>query len=142
MKYFTGEGFGRTFVLSLDQGDYLLESINNLIQKENIRNGIVATAMGTLDQCVLHMVMTTGYPAADHFEHWEKPLELASATGIIADGKAHIHAVVSDLEKAYAGHLEEGCRVLYLLEVTIIELVSPNLTRIMNDKNIWKLADK
>jgi len=129
--------------MRLDQGDYLLESIIDLVERENVKDAAVISAIGTLDRCKLHMVMTTGYPPVEHFEYWEdKPLELASIDGIIADGKPHLHMVVSDSEKAYSGHLEKGCRVLYLAEIVIIELKSMNLTRIYNDKHILKLTSR
>jgi predicted DNA-binding protein with PD1-like motif len=97
MEYFSTQEIGRTFALRLDQGDYLLESINELIKKEIIKDAVVVSAIGTLDKCVLHMVMTTGYPPVEHFERWDdKPLELSSIDGIIADGKPHLHTVVSD----------------------------------------------
>ncbi|WP_026486186.1 PPC domain-containing DNA-binding protein [Caldanaerobius polysaccharolyticus] len=141
MEYFTAPKIGRVFVLRLDQGDYVLESINDFIKKENIKDAVVVSAIGTLDYCVLHMVTTTGYPAVEHFERWEdKPLELSSIDGVIADGKPHLHAVVSDKEKAYSGHLEEGCRVLYLAEIVIVELVGANLSRIYDENHILKLS--
>ena len=62
MKVFTQDKVGRIFILRLDQGDFVLESINELIERENIKNGVVVSAIGTLDYCTLHMVMTTGYP--------------------------------------------------------------------------------
>ena len=141
MEYFSTKDIGRTFLLRLDQGDYILESINDLIRKEKINNGVVISAIGTADKCVLHMVTTTGYPPKEHFEKWgNKPLEISSIHGIIADGKPHLHAVVSDCQKAYSGHLEKGCRVLYLAELVIMELKSIELTRILDKKNISKLT--
>jgi len=143
MNYFSSADVGRSFILSLDQGDDLLESIRELIQKEDIRDGVVISGIGTLDYCTLHMVMTTGYPVVEHFEKWEdKPLELASINGIIADGVPHLHIVVSDDEKAYAGHLEPGCRILYLGEVVILELKGMELKRVKNVKGINKLVNK
>ncbi|MDK2992032.1 MAG: uncharacterized protein PWP48_1265 [Clostridiales bacterium] len=143
MEYFSTQQIGRTFILRLDQGDMVLENINELIAKEGIKDAVVISAIGTLDMCVLHMVTTTGYPAVEHFERWEnKPLELSSIDGIIADGKPHLHAVVADSEKAYSGHLENGCRVLYLAEIVIMELKSMDLTRVYNDKHILKLISQ
>lgn len=143
MKYFSSENVGRTFILRLDQGDDVLGSINDLIQKENISDGVVVSGIGTLDYCTLHMVMTTGYPPVEHFEKWEdKPLELASIDGIIADGVPHLHTVISDHEKAYAGHLEPGCRILYLGEVVIMELKDMNLFRVKSEKGINELVKK
>jgi alanyl-tRNA synthetase len=37
MKYFLQEKLGRMFILRLDQGDFVLESINELIKKEEIK---------------------------------------------------------------------------------------------------------
>jgi predicted DNA-binding protein with PD1-like motif len=143
MKYFTSEQVGRAFVLRLDQGDDVLNSIQELIKAENIMDGVVVSGIGTLDYCTLHMVMTTGYPPVEHFESWEnQALELASIDGVIADGVPHLHTVVSDHEKAYAGHMEPGCRILYLGEVLILELKGMNLQRIKNQKGINELVKK
>lgn len=140
MRIFTGTGFGKVHVLRLDRGDYLLESIESFIQSENIRNAVIVSAIGTFDYCVLHMVMTTGFPPVEHFEKWEdKPLELSSLSGIIADGTPHLHMVVSDHKNAYSGHTEHGCRILYLGEVVIAEIDGFNFHRIKNENNIWEL---
>ena len=141
MKSFVGKGLGKAYTLRLDQGDYLLESIENFISDNNIHNAVVVSGIGTLDYCVLHMVMTTGYPPVEHFERWDdSPLELSSISGIIADGTPHLHMVVSDAEKAYSGHLEKGCRILYLGEIVIVEMEGFNYSRIRNEKNILELT--
>ena len=133
MKYYTTRKIGRIFVLSLEPGDYVLESIKELAKKEKVKDAVVVSAVGTLDQYRIHYVLTTGFPPQNRFEHWkDRPLELASVNGVIADGEPHLHVVVSDSEKAYAGHLEEGCRTLYLAEIVIIELEGLNLKRERN----------
>lgn len=143
MNYFTTRSSGRVFVLSLDQGDLLLESVRTLVEKEGIRNGAIISTIGTLDRCTLHMVTTTGYPPVEHFETWtDTALELASMSGIIADGVPHLHAVVSDSRRAYAGHVEEECRVLYLGEIVIMEFAGVDLERSADDKGIKKLRKK
>ena len=143
MKYYTTRKIGRIFVLSLEPGDYVLESIKELAKKEKVKDAVVVSAVGTLDQYRIHYVLTTGFPPQNRFEHWkDKPLELASVNGVIADGEPHLHVVVSDSEKAYAGHLEEGCRTLYLAEIVIIELGGLNLKRERNQKNIVTITGK
>lgn len=143
MDYFGTNSLGRTFILRLDQGDYVLESINELIAKENIKCGIVVSGIGTLDQCTLHMVTTTGYPPVEFFDKYDdKPLELVALQGAIADGVPHIHAVISDTKTAYAGHLENCCRILYLGEIVIQELIGLDVHRICDDKNILKMVKK
>jgi uncharacterized protein len=143
MQYFSAQKSGRVFALRLDPGDYLLESIRALIEKENIQAGYIASAIGTLDTCVMHMVMTTGYPPVEHFARWEdQPLELTSIDGLIVGGVPHLHMVVSDHQMAYSGHLEEGCRVLYLGEVVIVELEENGLRRVRNEKGILQLMQQ
>ncbi len=142
MKYFSTDQIGRIFVISLNPSDYVLENIKNLVKQENVKDAVVVSAIGTLDYCTLHMVMTTDFPVQNRFENWkDKPLELVHIGGIIANGEPHLHAVVSDHEKAYSGHLEEGCRVLYLAEMVIIELKSMNLARVYDDKHIQRLTE-
>jgi len=142
MKSFTGSSFGKVHVLRLDPGDYLLESVEKFVGEAGIKNAAVVSAIGTLDHCVLHMVTTTGFPAVEHFERWDdKPLEISSMSGIIADGDAHFHMVVSDKEVAYSGHVEHGCRILYLGEIVIAEMEGLSFRRVRNEKNIRELRD-
>ena len=142
MKIFTGNTFGKIHVLRIDRGEYLLENIENFIETENIRNAVVLSAIGTLDHCVMHMVMTTTLPPVDNFVKWEdKPLEIASINGIIADGSPHLHMTVSNHEYAYAGHLEHGCRILYLCEIVIAEMDGFDFYRIRNENNILELTN-
>jgi len=141
MKYFSTKRIGRIFILSLEPGDYLLESIKQLVREGNVEDAVVMSAIGTLDHYRAHYVVTTSFPAENRFEHWkDKPLELAHVGGIIASGEPHLHVVVSDSEKAYSGHLEEGCRALYLAEIVIVELKDMNLKRVRDDKLIMRLS--
>jgi len=143
MKSFTGTGFGKVHVLRLDRGDYLLESVEALIREQGIQNAVVVSAIGTFDYCAMHMVTTTGLPPVEHFERWEdEPLELSSMDGIIADGVPHFHMVVSDHLYAYSGHVEHGCRILYLGEIVIAEMEGLHFHRIRNRENIWELNEK
>jgi predicted DNA-binding protein with PD1-like motif len=87
------------------------------------------------------MVTTTGYPAVEHFEVWDdKPLELSAISGLIADGQAHIHMVVSDKNVAYSGHCEPGCKILYLCEVVIAEIPDGNFKRVKDEHGINQLV--
>ena len=143
MQVFQGANIGRVIVIRLDQGDMLLESIIAACEEANIKNGAVISAIGTLDKCMVHMVMTTGYPPVEHYEVWDdKPLEISSVSGIIADGIPHLHMVISDHEKAYSGHVHPECRVLYLAEIVVAEFVGLELERKANPKGINELHRK
>ncbi len=135
MDYFSAAEWGRTFILRLDRGDYVLESIIELINKENIKDAVVVSGIGSLDECVIHMVTNTETPYQEYFKRWSnQPLELASVSGLIINGQPHLHTVVSDTESACAGHLEKGCRILCLGEIVITEMKALNLARIPDGK--------
>lgn len=142
MISFCKQGTGRLVVINLERGDLLLESIRNALDSYGIRDAVVVSAIGSLSKVVLHRV--TGYEVepVDEFVTLEKPMELASLQGIVVDGHPHFHMVVSDLEQAYTGHLEEGTTALYLVEISLLELTNVDLKRIPDENKIAKLRTK
>ena len=129
MEYSSHKHLGRVFILRLDPGELLLESLEKLIEKEGIDSAIVTSGIGTLDRFRFHRVTNASLPAQNEFLTVEGPLELLSLQGIIAGGEPHLHAVCSDLESVYCGHMEGGCRTLVLIEVSIVEIPGAHLTR-------------
>ena len=143
MEKFISNQVGRTFILKLVQGEYLLESIETLIKEENIENAVVVSGIATFDRSRLHMITTLGYPAETYIdEKTDVPLEVVSIDGFICDGEPHIHATVSDRNQAYAGHVLKGCRILYLGEVIIQELLGMNIHRHLNELGINHIYEK
>lgn len=139
MTTFTGEGIGKILVINLSRGEKVLESIREAVKKAGIRNGVVLGAIGSLQRAHLHRVTSLAREPVDEFVVLEKPMELASIQGIIADFQPHLHMVVSDLEKTYTGHLEPDTVVAYLVEITIAELGAVSLERVKNGDNIAQL---
>ncbi|EOH95569.1 PPC domain-containing DNA-binding protein [Enterococcus pallens] len=135
MKQFTGEIGGRVIILRLDKGELMLESIKQTIKDLDIKNATLMCGYGTFSDAKMHMVTTTGeFPAGNIFPEWkDAPLELASMTGVIADGEPHIHMVISQGKETFAGHLEDGCAVCYVGEVVIYEHKNIELVRVPTD---------
>ncbi len=129
MKYFTGTTGKRVLVLNLLRGDKLLESIQELCSQAGLKYGVITSAIGSLQRVHLHRVTSFAEVTEDEYIVLEKPMELASLQGLIVDGNPHIHMVVSDQERTYTGHLEEGTIVLYLVELSIMELEGLSITR-------------
>lgn len=119
-------------VIRLDQGDMLLESIEEAARQAGVTDGYIASCIGTLDIARLHLVMTTGYPPVESYPTIAGPLELNSAAGILADGKLHAHVVLSDSNRCYGGHLEPGSRILYLGEVVLRVFWNDRMERTSN----------
>lgn len=112
-KVFGGGTVSEILWVRLDKGDLVLESLQKLIDEHRIRDGSVLSAVGGLESCRFHGVngtMTTVNEA----------VELLHLAGLIADGKPHLHIVVSNKAKgAFGGHLEEGCKVLSQVEIGV-----------------------
>ncbi|MFW6457257.1 MAG: PPC domain-containing DNA-binding protein [Planctomycetota bacterium] len=141
----TGE-LGRLVVVALDPHDMLLESIHKTINEENIDNGIVISGIGTLKNLRMHYIKHTDFPPDDEITNIERPLELVSVSGIIADGEPHLHVVVScGRDDTFAGHLEEGSEVAYLAEVAILTTPNLNMARKLDrrrDIRLLRLQDE
>ncbi|HUT25468.1 MAG TPA: PPC domain-containing DNA-binding protein [Sumerlaeia bacterium] len=134
----------RTVVIGLQPGEMLLESIRDAARAHGIENGAVASGIGTLKTCRMHYIEHTDFPPSDRFYTLEKPLELLSVSGVIADGEPHLHIVVSCGEgEVYAGHLEDGSEVLYLAEIVIQVFNDLKLTRRLDpERGIRLLGSK
>jgi predicted DNA-binding protein with PD1-like motif len=136
MKFLTSTGTPKTHVIQMDPGDYLLEGLREFIEQSGLRNGVVVSGIGTLNECTMHMVTTTTFPPVEVKPTFpDTALELTSMQGVIADGTPHIHMNVSTSETAVGGHLEPGCRVLYLAEIVVVEFDGLELKRVPNNRD-------
>jgi len=144
MEVFPGGVVAEMVVARLDQGEDVLGSIEALSRERGIHTGVVVSGIGTLDRARLHHITHTGYPPKDAIVEYEGPIELLSVQGIIADHLPHLHTCISIKEKTYMGHLEPGCRVLYLAEFAIVRLEQVRLCRRPHAEtgvNLLQLAD-
>ena len=127
----------------LDRDALLLESIVDVVKEKNIQDGEVLVTAGSVEECTYHYVTSTAAKAKNGYKTVKGPIEILNAGGIIAAGEPHIHITLSSLGKeAFGGHLEKGCRVLYLAEVTILKYSGPPLIRKENANGISLLEAK
>jgi uncharacterized protein len=127
----------------LERDALLLESILDVIRQKNIQDGQVFVTAGSVQECTYHYVTSTAPQAKNAYRTVKGPFEILNAGGLIAAGEPHVHITLSSPEKgAFGGHLEKGCRVLYLAEVTILKYAGPPLTRQNNKEGISLLQPK
>ena len=127
----------------LDRDSLLLESIAGIIRQKEIRDGEVLVTAGSVQECTFHYVGSTAARAKNVFKTVKGPYEILNAGGIIADGEPHMHITLSTEGKGgFGGHLEKGCRVLYLAEITILKYSGAPLTRKDNANGISLLQLK
>ncbi len=129
MEVFPDGQLTEVVALRLDRGEDVLASIEKVARERGIHTGVVISGIGTLDRAQLHYVTHTGSPPRNEFVEYEGPIELLSIDGIIADFTPHLHTCISIKDQIHMGHLEPGCRVLYLAEIAIAKLEGVRLTR-------------
>ena len=127
----------------LDRNALLLESIMDVIREKQIQDGHVMVTAGSVQECTYHYVESTAAKPKDVFKTVKGPFEILNAGGIIANGEPHIHMTLSAAGKgAFGGHLEKGCRILYLGEVTIVKYSGQALLRKPNEQGVSLLSVK
>ena len=137
-------GIKEVYRLGLGPGDLLLESIRAFIKEHDIRDGAVLTGIGSLSECQLHWPTKVEYPSTSKYETFKGPLEITGIQGIIADYEPHLHMMIAEKgdTRTAGGHMEDGCKVLYLVELTIAKFDGPRMTRRPNKYNVKMLPRK
>ena len=140
---FEGARAEAVYRIVLDRGAGLLESINTVIKEKDVRDGHVMVTAGSVSECTYHYVASAAEKPKDVFKTVKGAFEILNAGGIIANGEPHIHMTLSDPKRgALGGHLENGCRVLYLAEITIVKYTGPPLARKKNANGVMLLDYK
>ena len=142
MKWFESKEQGAVIV-SLGHGDLLLESLRRVAAEADIHTGVIMTGLGSLTRGRIHWVVTNEMPPQDRFEELEGPLEVVGFSGIIAGYEPHVHISLMTADgKFYGGHLEDGCAILTLSEISILRAPDLRLTRRLRGGNAIRLLDR
>ncbi len=128
-KIFGGAAVQEIFRVRLDRGDLLLESIEEVIRRQDIQDGAVLTGLGSVQECTFHGVRSLAPEAEQEFHTVRGPIEILNINGIIGAGEPHLHITLANRDGAFGGHLEKGCRILYRAELTIAKFRGSRLAR-------------
>lgn len=141
LKWFESRESG-VIVVSLGYGDLLLEGLRQVAREAGIHTGVLMTGLGSLTHGRIHRVVTNTVPPQDKFVDLEGPLEVVGFSGIIAAYEPHVHISLMDAGGTfYGGHLEEGCSVLTLSEISLLRLPDLKLNRQRRDGSSVPLLD-
>jgi predicted DNA-binding protein with PD1-like motif len=129
MRYFESAQTGVVLTV-LEPGDLLLESIRELVRQADIHTGVLMTGIGSLSKARIHTVLTNTNPVEELYLDIDGPLEVSNFNGLVADYEPHLHITMVDPQmKIYAGHLEPGCTILTLAEISILRIPDTRLRR-------------
>jgi len=126
MTYFTGENTGRVHLLHLTNGDDIIKSIRQACAELGVKTGIVTSGIGSLRRMVYHYTdALTEQPKDVHVDK-NAIGELVCMQGIILEGEPHLHAMFTEAggEICHGAHVEEGCEIQYLAEISIVEVAN------------------
>lgn len=82
-------------VVSLGEGDLLLESIQQAVRQADVHTGVIVSGLGSLTRAHIH---TLGVEA-----QLPGPLEVVGLDGIVAGYEPHIHISLTDATGRYYG---------------------------------------
>lgn len=129
MNTFVSQGYGRHIIINLTKGEKILEAIEGEVARLQIQNAIVTSGIGALRKATFHRIADTQDQPTNEILTIEAPIELGSVQGLIIGSVPHLHMTFSDKQGAYAGHMEHGCEVQYLAEISILELANCDYVR-------------
>lgn len=123
----------KPYILRLTKGDDLKVSIQEFVNKNQIKAGYIATCVGCLDQ----FKFRKADGVSEYFE--VSNVEIISLTGTIAENGMHLHIGLIDQHlNNFGGHLLEGCKVNTTAEIVIVELKEYQLKRTYDENTGYK----
>jgi len=107
----------RTVLSRLLPGSDLKLGILELCDQENIKTGVIVSAVGSLSEASLRIADGETVITA------QGPFELTSLSGTISGNHAHLHCSLFDeAMNTIGGHLMKGCLVNTTMEIAILDL--------------------
>jgi predicted DNA-binding protein with PD1-like motif len=119
-------------MVSFRRGDYIIEELRKMFKKEGVDAALITSGIGSFDICKMHTITGTSLPPGERYFALEGPVEVGSLQGSVAGGEPHIHVVVHDVanDEVHIGHLEEGSRCCFRVELGVIVLDGVKTARV------------
>jgi len=129
---------GRRFLVKILPGESLVESINELVNKEKIQSAVILSAIGSVKNVHLKDIKSGAklpITSARLITHEvEGPLELLGLTGNIVPGEddkvdCHLHIMASKASGDVIGGHMFNAEVFATCEIVLVELVVDGIER-------------
>lgn len=138
MKY---ERFGHKYILRLEKGEEIVESLKTFVEKENIRLASL-TGLGATDNAVLGI-----YKLSDkkyYNINFQEDMEIINLTGNITrmDSKPYLHLHISLGREDFSvvgGHLEKA--IISVTSEIIIDTIPGEVNRFLDESIGINLLD-
>src|SRR2546421_12804044 len=121
MHYFVSEGAPRIILAIFERDDFLLEGLQDVVQKEGIETATIVSGIGSLQRANIHTFARFGFPPEEKYQTFEGALEMGSLQGRVIGSEIHAPGTVShsDTSASTVGHLDPGTHVADMARVTL-----------------------
>lgn len=126
MQYSEGK-IGRIFVLRLDQGEDLIESIQNFIKIKDVETGMMLFLGALKDGKAVTGPEKPVIPPVPHFESFDSAWEVFGMATVYASSagpQIHIHSSLGRGRDALVGCIREKASVYLIIEAVLLEFKS------------------
>lgn len=129
---------GRRFFLKIVPGQSLTANIKNLVLKENIKSGVILSAIGSIRNVKINGIKSGAKlpitPARLTPHELEGPLELLGLTGNIVPGEdgqpdCHLHIIAGKASGDVVGGQLDDCEVFATCEIVLVETLLEGIER-------------
>jgi len=131
MKYQAGE-LGRVVVARFDDGDNILDGLNDVVRKENIRAGVLYLIGGMKKGRFVVGPETEAMPPVPVWRELDESHEIVGIGTIFWQGeepKIHFHGAYAKRDKVLAGCMRQNAETFLVLEAIIMEIKGVNAVR-------------
>ena len=96
-------------------GDDLKQGLEDLVDSNQFKSGIIVCMVGSLNDAVLRM-------SNGNKKCFKGLFEIVSGEGTISNNGIHVHIAISNSDGiVYGGHLLKGCKIHTTAEIAIIK---------------------
>jgi predicted DNA-binding protein with PD1-like motif len=131
MKYQAGE-LGRVVVARFDDGDNILDGLNDVVRKENLRAGVLYLIGGMKKGRFVVGPETESMPPVPVWRELDESHEIVGIGTIFWQGeepKIHFHGTYAKRDKVLAGCMRQNAETFLVLEAIIMEIKGVNAVR-------------
>lgn len=122
----------KTHAFRLKQNQLLKESIENYVFENDIKAGVILSAVGSLSFASIRM-------ADESLKTFDQNFEIVSLIGTLSVEGCHLHISLSDKNgTVIGGHLKDGCIIHTTAEIVLGEIPEKVFLRNMDENTGFK----
>jgi uncharacterized protein len=141
VRKYIADNIGKIVIIELERGEKIIETVEATLKELGIHNAYIASGIGSVQRLCYHKPTSLSAQSEDIFIDETGAFEFGGIAGTVINGVAHFHFTIADMNGVHAGHLEYGTEVLYLAEITLVEMPGFALERRLTDENVKKLFE-